>query len=156
MGSCAKSIRNDLSNVKWSSVQKEVALCTRWATWSWSYWNKHRRLFCIFLAWSTYQRDWTCAIAASGVDPIKVRWNESEQLFLRWKLHICEPQQSWEGEKVGIISGRQTMPKPWMHEEEQRSTAANSPLYWTHGRTTIHLASQVVHGWTEEYVKYLD
>ena len=32
--------------------------------------------------------------------------------------------------------GRQIMPKPWMHEEEQRKTAANLPLHWTDGRTT--------------------
>ena len=40
------------------------------------------------------------------------------------------------GRKLDIIHGRQIMPKPWMHEEEQRQTAANFPLYWTDGRTT--------------------
>ena len=35
-----------------------------------------------------------------------------------------------------MILGRQIMPKPWVHEEEQRKTAANLPLYWTDGRTT--------------------
>ena len=38
--------------------------------------------------------------------------------------------------KVDIILGRQIMPKPWMHKEEQRKTAANLLVYWTDGRTT--------------------
>ena len=40
------------------------------------------------------------------------------------------------GKKSVHYPCRQIMPKPWMHEEEQRKTAANSPLYWTDGRTT--------------------
>ena len=43
-----------------------------------------------------------------------------------------------KGRKVDIIHGRQIMPKPWMHKEEQRKVAANLHLYWTDGRTTIN------------------
>ena len=53
------------------------------------------------------------------------------------------------GRKVDTIHGRQIVPTPWMHEEEQRKTAAHF-LY------TDLPACQVVRGWTEEYVKYLD
>ena len=67
--------------VIWSSVKNQVALSTRWATWS--CWHTPRRLFSVLLAWSTYQRDWTCVNAASGFDPIKVRWTESEQHLQR-------------------------------------------------------------------------
>ena len=59
------------------------------------------------------------------------------------------------GRKVDIIHGRQIMPKPWMHKEEQRKTAANSLLdRWQNDE--IYRASQLVHGWTEESVKYFD
>ena len=78
--------------VKWSSVKNEVALSTRRATWSWSNWDKPRRLFSVLLAWSTYQRDWTCVNAASGFDPIKVRWTESQQHLQRSKLLPTVPQ----------------------------------------------------------------
>ena len=61
--------------VKWSWVKNQVALLS----WSWSNWDELRRLFSVFLAWSTYQRDWSCVNAASGFDPTKVRWTESEQ-----------------------------------------------------------------------------
>ena len=40
------------------------------------------------------------------------------------------------GRKSGHNPGRQIMPKSWIHEEEQRKTAAKIPLYWTDGRTT--------------------
>ena len=53
--------------VKWSWVKNQVALLS----WSWSNWDELRRLFSVFLAWSTYQRDWSCVNAASGFDPIK-------------------------------------------------------------------------------------
>ena len=76
----------------WSSVKNQVALSTRWATWSWSNWDKPRRLFSVLLARSTYQRDWTCVNAASGFNPIKVRWTESEQHLQRWKFLTTVPQ----------------------------------------------------------------
>ena len=71
--------------IKWSSVKNQVSLFSRWATWSGSSWDKPRRLFSVLLAWSTYQRDWTCVYAASGFDPIKARWTVSEQLLQRWQ-----------------------------------------------------------------------
>ena len=36
--------------VIWSSVKNQVALSTRWATWSWSNWDKLQRLFSVRLA----------------------------------------------------------------------------------------------------------
>ena len=37
--------------VLWSSVKNQFALFTKWATLSWSNWDKHRRQFSVFLAW---------------------------------------------------------------------------------------------------------
>ena len=65
----------------WSSVKKQVALSTRWATWSWSNWDKPRWQFSVHLA---CQRDWTCVYAVFGFDPIQVRWTGSEQPLQRW------------------------------------------------------------------------
>ena len=42
---------------------------------------------------------------------------------------------SSRGKKSGHNPWQTDMPKPWMHEEEQRTTAANSLLYWTDGGT---------------------
>ena len=52
--------------------------------------------------------------------------------------------------------GRWIIKKPWMQQEEYRN-AANTPLCWTDGiKNEVYQASQLVHGWNEEWVKYLD
>ena len=84
MGSGTKSIRNHLSkgnmifseessraiheigNMELIELRQTTATCS---------------VSC--LAWSTYQRDWTCVNAASGFDTIKVRWTESAQHLQR-------------------------------------------------------------------------
>ena len=92
----------------------------------------------VFLAWNTYQRDWTCVYVASGFDPIKVRWTESEQHLQRWKLltyrtsvSLCQEKRS-----SGHNQWQMDHQKPWMQKEGQRNAATNTPLYWTDGRTT--------------------
>ena len=92
----------------------------RWATWSWSNWNKHWRLFSVLLPWSTHQRDWPCVNAASGFQQIKVRWNESEQLWQRWQLHTFVPQQ--------ILSrGTKNGHNPWQTDHAKAMDARRGP-----------------------------
>ena len=58
---------------------------------------------------------------------------------------------------MDIIHGRQIMPKPWMHKEEQRQTAANLPQNWTDDRTTrsTELLNWCADG-LKNTLKYLD
>ena len=87
-----------------SSVKNQVAPSTIWATWSWSNWDRPRRLFSVFLSWSTYQTDWTCVYVASGFDPVKIRWTESEEHLQPWELRTSYSSKSVTREKSTDIT----------------------------------------------------
>ena len=139
MGSCAKSIRNDLSKGK-MIVSEETSRAI--------YEMGNMELIDLKETSATIQ-------CLSCVKHVPEALNMCQcGVWLRPNSKYDGPNQSGfcsvehsilsynsnpvkrEREKVGIILGRQIMPKPWMHEEEQRKTVANVPLYWTDGRTT--------------------
>ena len=130
MGSGTKSIRSDLSKGKSRYLRHGTHAVDRTETNLGGYSS-------VFLAWSTYKRDWTCVNAAPGFDPIKVRWTESEQHLQRWKLLSTVPQYSRikRKEKWSQPMADGSSKKPWMQQEEYWN-AANTPLYWTDCRTT--------------------
>ena len=109
-----------------------------------------------FLPKNTYLRSRPCANVASCYDPIKVRWNEHRQHSKHWKLRIDVLHQSFQEERnVVIMLGNKTVIKPEMHKKVQWKGAKTS--IWDRWQNDeVYRASQLVHGCTDEWVKYLD
>ena len=90
--------------------------------------------------------------AASGFDPIKVRWTESEQHLQRLKSSIlpCLGTHFQRKEKWS---------QPWQqdHQKSQKrstETRQNTPLFWPDGRTTKYTERLNWYTvWTDEWVQ---
>ena len=137
MASCAKSIRNDLSKGKMIFSEETsraiyemgnmelIELQQTSATIQCPSWLKHEPEGLNMCQCGVWLRP-----NQSTMERIRAAFAALKTPYFRTTAILSR------GRKVDIIHGRQIMPKPWMHEEEQRETAANFPLYWTDGRTT--------------------
>ena len=134
---------------KWSSVENQVALFTRWATWSCSNWDKLRRQFSVRLAWSMYQRDWTCVGVASGFDPSKYDGPNPSS--------FCSVENSLPPYHSNPVKREKerTQPVNWCKKRSNESHEFTSILdRWQNDE--IFRTSQLAHGWIGSWVKYLD
>ena len=136
VGSCTKSIRNDLSKgtIVFSVESRDavgemgnmqlIQLKQTSAT--------IQCLSCLTHVWEGVNVN-----VVSGFDPIKAQWTESEKPWQRWRFLLTTvPEMSFQEEwKMVTILAKKIFTKPWMQKEEYRN-AANAPLYWTNGEKT--------------------
>ena len=133
MRSCAKSIRNDSSKGKMIFSEESSRAI---------YEMRNMELTELRQTSATIQCSSCLKYVPEGLNMCQcgvwLRPNQSTMERIRTASAALKTQYfpTTANTSVNIIHGRQIIPKPWMHEGEQRKTVANLPQYWTDGRTT--------------------
>ena len=126
MGTCAKSIRNDLS--KGNMICSEQTSCTIYEMGNMELSELKQTLATTQCSSCLKQVPEGLIMCQCGVwlRPNQSTMDRIRTAFAALKIPYYRSLQ--EVRKVVTTHGNRIMPKPWMHEEEQRKTAAKLPM----------------------------
>ena len=138
--------------VIWSSVKNQVAPSKRWATWSWSNWDKVRRLFSVFLAWQEPEGLNMCECGV-WLRPNQSTMDRIRTAFAALKTPYCRAS-------VVISRGKKSGHNPWQMDHQKaidakrgaRRRGKYTSILDRWKKDEVFRASKLVHGWTDEWV----
>ena len=136
-----------------SSVKNQVALCTRWATLSWSNWDKPRRLFSVCILPLKHVPEGCEHVSMWRLASTQSKYDGPNQ------RNICSLENSVLRTAVTLSRGKKHGHNQWHKDHAKRGARRRGNHISVLSRwqnDEIFRASQVAIGWTETYVKYLD